>query len=249
MHISMGINMVTKVDLEFTAREANKAVKRRDLVIVIDVLRSCSTIINLLAKGAKSTIPTATLREARDLRKEHPDYVLFGERKGLKPEGFDFGNSPTGFSAQDVHRRNIILTTTSGTLAMTRCRSAEWVLLGSFLNTELVAREARRIALNRRINISFVLSGDKGEFSLEDFICAGAIAEKFQGETLSDKVQAAVLGFRQARGNLCENVMKSQHARHLVSMGFVKDIEFSCRLDSISIVPEYRNGKIVPLEQ
>jgi 2-phosphosulfolactate phosphatase len=123
------------------------------------------------------------------------------------------------------------------------------VLLGSFLNAELVARKSWKIAQNHRLDISFVLSGDKGEFSLEDFICAGAIAEKFQGETLSDKVYAAVLGFKQARGNLCENVMKTQHARHLISMGFVKDVEFSCQLDSINIVPVYRNRKIVPLEQ
>lgn len=200
-------------------------------------------------KAHKSIAPTATLREARDIRKQHPNFLLFGERKGLKPKGFDFGNSPLGFSARDVQRKDIIITTTSGTLAITRCRSAEWVLLGSFLNAELVAREARRIALNRRVNVSFVLSGDKGEFSLEDFICAGAIAEKFQGETLSDKVHAAVLGFKHARGNLCENVMKTQHARHLLSMGFVKDIEFSCKLDSINIVPVYRNGKIVSLER
>jgi 2-phosphosulfolactate phosphatase len=245
----MGINMVPRVDLEFTAKEANKAVKRRDLIIVIDVLRSCSTIISLLAEGARSIIPAATLREANELRKQHPNYLLFGERKGRKPKGFDFGNSPLGFSAQDIQRKDIIITTTSGTLAITRCKSAEWVLLGSFLNAELVARKSWKIAQNHRLDISFVLSGDGGRFSLEDFVCAGAIAEKFQTEALSDKISAAVLGFKQMRDDLCENIFKTQHARHLVSMGFVKDVEFSCQLNSINIVPVYRNRKIVPLQQ
>lgn len=241
--------MVDKVDLEFTATEANEAVKRRDLIIVIDVLRCGSTIVNVLVKGAKSIIPTATLREARDLRKQHPDYLLFGERKGLTPKGFDFGNSPVGFSAQDVCRRNIILTTTSGTLAITRCKSAQWVLIGSILNVGSVAEKALEIANNHRINISFILSGDRGQFSLEDFICAGAIAEKFPEEALSDKVSAALLAFEHANDNLLGNIMKAQHAKHLIKMGLTKDVEFSCSLETLKIVPIYKNGKIMSLGQ
>ena len=239
--------MVATVNLEFTAKEANRAVERGDIVIIIDVLRSCSTITNLLTEGAKSVIPTETLHEAYRLHKRHPDYLLFGERKGRKPKGFDFGNSPSGFSSRDVQQKNIIITTTSGTLAINRCRRANWVLIGSLLNARPVARKAREIAEKRKLNISFVLFGDRGQFSLEDFICAGAIAERFHRETFSDEVSAAVLGFKQARSNLFENIMKAQHARHLISMGFVKDVEFSCQLDSINIIPMYRNGKIVPL--
>ncbi len=239
--------MVAKVDLEFTAREAIRAVERRDIIIIIDVLRSCSTIANLLAKSAKSITPTETLAEAYRLHEMHPEYLLFGERKGRRPKGFDFGNSPLGFSSSDVHEKKIIITTTSGTLAITRCRAAEWVLIGSFLNAAAVSKSVYDIAQHKGINISFVLSGDRGQFSLEDFICAGAIADKFSSEVLSDKVLAAVLGFRQARRSLLENIMRTQHARDLASMGFIKDVEFSSQLDRISITPAYKDGEIIPL--
>lgn len=237
------------IDLEFTAREASKAVDRRDLIIVIDVLRSCSTITSLLAEGAKSVVPTRTLREAYRFRRQHRDYLLFGERKGRKPRRFDFGNSPSGFTSRDVRQKNIVMTTTSGTLAITLCRPARWVLIGSLLNAGAVAREALRTSRDNGVNISFVLSGDRGQFSLEDFICAGAIAEGFQENAFSDKVSAAVFGFERARRNLLKNIKKAQHAKHLIDMGLEEDIAASCQLNSRNIVPVYKNGTIIEMRE
>ena len=42
--------MVINVNLEFVARDASKAVKRGDLVIVIDIPRASTSIIVALAK-------------------------------------------------------------------------------------------------------------------------------------------------------------------------------------------------------
>jgi len=39
-------------------------------------------------------------------------------------------------------------------------------------------------------------------------------------------------------------VMKSRHAGHLVKLGFEKDIDFSCKLNHLAIVPTYRDGKV-----
>jgi len=95
-----------------------------------------------------------------------------------------------------------------------------------------------------------VLSGEKGEFSFEDFICAGAITERFpRGKVYySDKALAALLAFKQAQDNLCKNVMKAEHAKHLMRIGFMRDIEFSCQLDILKIVPIYKDGKITAFE-
>ena len=237
--------MLLDVDLEFTAKDADKAVKRGDLIIVIDVLRSSTTIINALDNGVKSIIPTKSLKEAYKLHRQYPDYLLVGERRGRKPRGFDFGNSPLEFKSKEICGRNMIITTTSGTATLTRCRDAEWVLIGTFLNSKVIADRAFEIAESKRVNVSFVLAGEKGRFSLEDFICAGAIGANFLKSkvSFSDKTLAAVLAFEQTKNNLHESIMKTQHAKHLTKLGFKNDVEFACQLNVSTIIPAYKAGK------
>lgn len=242
--------MSARVDVEFAAKDAPKAVNRGDLIIAVDVLRSSSSIVNALANGAKAVIPTETLKEAYELHEQHPDYLLAGERKGRKPKGFDLGNSPLEFVRDVVGGKTVSMTTTSGTAALVRCRKAEHVLVGAFLNVEAVAGKTAEIAQRKGLNISFVLAGEKGLFSLEDFLCAGAIASKFpsSGLELSDKTLAAVFAFEHVKDALSEYVVKSRHARHLVELGFERDVVFSCGLDRFGIVPFYQRGKVTLMQ-
>jgi len=242
--------MPVKIDVEFSAKDAPKAVKRGDLIIVVDVLRCSSSIVNALANGVKAVIPTETLKEAYKLREQHPDYLLAGERKGHKPKGFDLGNSPLEFARDVVGGKTMIMTTTSGTAALVRCRKAEHVLVGAFLNAAAVANKAMKIARKKRVNVTFVLAGEKGLFSLEDFISAGAIASKFPYGRLelSDKTLAAVFAFERVKDALCEYVVKSRHAKHLVELGSEKDVVFSCKLDRFGVVPVYQHGKVTLMQ-
>jgi 2-phosphosulfolactate phosphatase len=243
--------VVIQADVELRARDAGKAVGRGDLIIVIDALRSGTSILNALTNGAEAVVPAVTLKEAYELRGHHPEYILAGERGGHKPTGFDLGNSPLEFTRERVEGKTLVITTTSGTTALVRSKAAKWVLVGGFLNALAAARKAEQIAARETIGVSFVLSGEKGKFSLEDFLCAGAIAKGFAtGKAhYSDKVQAALLAFKQAENDLIGNVMKAKHAEHLVQQGFKGDVDFSCRLNVFRTVPMYADGKITLHQQ
>ena len=243
-------NVTVRANVELAAKDASRAVKQRDLIIVVDVLRCSSSIVNAFANGVETVIPTESLKEAFALREQHSDYLLAGERRGRKLRGFDFGNSPLEFAQEAVDGRALIMTTTSGTGALVRCRGAEHVLVGAFLNAGAVAKKAAEIAQSRGANVSFVLAGEKGLFSLEDFLCAGAIATGFSSGSfsLSDEALAAVFGFECVKDALCESVKKSRHAKHLVELGFERDIEFSCMLNRFDLVPIYRNGKVTLMQ-
>jgi 2-phosphosulfolactate phosphatase len=160
--------------------------------------------------------------------------------------GFDFGNSPMEFARERVNGKCLVMTTTSGTVALARSQRATRVLVGAFLNARAVAGKAEAMAAREKTGVSFVLAGEKGRFSLEDFLCAGAIAEGFTASRVcfSDKVQAALLAFRQAESDLPGSVMKADHAKHLVGLGFRGDIDFSCQLNVLHGVPIYSHGKI-----
>jgi len=241
--------VVVQVDLELRARDAGKAVGRGDLIIVIDALRSGTCILNALVNGALAAVPAMTLKEAFKLRGQHPDYLLGGERGGKKPVGFDLGNSPLEFTRERVYGKILVITTTSGTAALVRSRAARWVLVGAFLNAGAVAGKAEEIAAMEAIGVSFVLAGEKGRFSLEDFLCAGAIAKGFAVDNVhfSDKVEAALLAFKQAEKDLTGSVLKAEHAEHLVKQGFEEDVDFSCKLNVLRTVPIYARGKITLL--
>jgi 2-phosphosulfolactate phosphatase len=238
--------MVVKVNLELAARDTVRAVKRKGIIVVIDVLRCTSSILNAFANGAREVIPAKTLNEAYQMQKQHSDYLLAGERGGLRPRGFDLGNSPLEFTEPNVCGRTLIFTTTGGTQTLIRAKSASWVLVGAFLNARSVGLKALNMAHAKMLDVSLVPSCRKERFSLEDFICAGAVVDKFPLEDieLSDAAIASLLAFTQAKGKLFETVMLSEHARHLVQLGFRTDVEFSCQLDLFNIVPIYRNGVI-----
>jgi len=174
---------------------------------------------------------------------------LAGERRGFKPKGFDLGNSPLQFTPEKVKNKLIILTTTSGAKAISLAKNGRWVFIGALLNVEAVAKEALKIAERERRRISLLLAGKEGEFSLEDFLCAGAVIENLPKKNvgLSDAALAAALAFRQARESLISIIRQGSHAQYLKSMGLEEDIKFCSQINIFSTVPVLKDGVIVPL--
>jgi len=244
-----GDDRVVRVYLELVARDAGRAIKRGDVVVVVDVLRCTSSIITALANGARRVLPLRTVEEARRIHEDNPSYILAGERRGVKPEGFALGNSPLAFTEERVSGRDIILTTTSGTETLLRARGGRYVLVGALLNARFVAEIAFEIAEKEGCGISLVLSGKRGSFSLEDFLGAGAIIEGLPkgGIEYSDAAYASSLVFKKARGSLTTIIQRGNHAKALKSLGFEKDVVFCSQLNKYKIVPILKGGVIVPL--
>ena len=237
-----------EVNIEFFARNTRMAVLRGDVVVVMDVLRCSSSIIAALAQGATAIVPVKTVREAREVHQANPEFILAGEREGVKPLGFDYGNSPSVFFHAELESRSLILTTTSGTAALSEAKGAKYVLVGAFLNAKSVAESALKIAEKEKCGITLALSGKKGSFSLEDFLGAGAIQSSFPSSThLSDAAQAALIAFHGAKNRLYDTIKNGNHAKYLINIGFGDDVEFCSQVDKFSIVPSLQDNKITPL--
>jgi 2-phosphosulfolactate phosphatase len=234
--------------LGFSVVDAAKAAERKDAIIIVDVLRCSSNIISLLAKGAKEIFIAKSLKEARRLHKELKNSILVGERGGVKPKGFHFGNSPLEFTEEDVKERRVILTTTSGAKAIYASKNSDLVFIGAFLNAKFISKAVFEKAEGR--DISLIASGKKGEFSLEDFLCCGAIASELISLGINeadDGVKAAVLAWREASKNLKEAIKEGNHAKYLTEKGFERDIDFCIFLNALDIIPIYKNGVVYKL--
>ncbi|MEM2936000.1 MAG: 2-phosphosulfolactate phosphatase, partial [Candidatus Bathyarchaeia archaeon] len=149
-----------------------------------------------------------------------------------------------------VKNKLIILTTTSGAKAISLAKNGRWVFIGALLNVETVAKEALKMAERERRGISLLLAGKEGSFSLEDFICAGAVIENLPKKNveLSDAALAAALAFRQAQGSLSSVIRQGSHAQYLKSIGLEEDVEFCSQINIFPTVPVLKDEVIVPFE-
>jgi 2-phosphosulfolactate phosphatase len=217
------------------------------VVVVIDILRATSVMVQALSQGAREIIPVKTVEEAFQLAKTFPSNttLLGGERGSRKIEGFDLGNSPREYQSEKVRDKRLILTTTNGTKAFHAVSSGKNVLVGSLLNLSAVAE--RCFELDRDLLI--YPSGDEGNFSLEDTVCGGMLIDRIikkrgKSLTLTDASRSAHILFQKFEANLVEPFYLSQHGRDLVGRGFEEDLPFCAQMDTTNLVPVFKDGVI-----
>jgi 2-phosphosulfolactate phosphatase len=142
-----------------------------DVVVLIDVLRTC-TVAPILFENGLQTLHLATrIKLARAFAAER-GALLLGERKGLPPEGFNFGNSPAHLRQKPM-RGEAVLVSENAPAALTLLTGAEHVLLGSLYNAEAVARRALELSGGRMFLVGCGLWGQQ---DLDDALAAGFLA-------------------------------------------------------------------------
>ena len=171
--------------------------------------------------------------------------LLGGERGSRKIEGFGLGNSPREYQGEKVRGKRLILTTTNGTKAFHAVSSGKKVLVGSFLNITAVAE--RCFELNQDLFI--YLSGDEGNFSLEDTVCGGMLIDRIikkggKSFLLTDASHSAHILFQKFEANIAESFTLSQHGRGLVDRGFEEDLPYCAQVDMTNLVPVFKGGVI-----
>jgi 2-phosphosulfolactate phosphatase len=212
-------------------------------VVVFDVLRATSSMITGLAHGVSCFLPVKTLEEARIRKAQSPDLLLAGERNGVPPSGFDLGNSPAEF--KNVRGRQIIITTTNGTAALEKVRSAKMVLLGSLLNLTTLA-EFIQSSSPRHLLLVCAGTGDK--FSLEDAIGAGALLSNLKRTDYSDAASMVHALYGQVSGDLEGCLCNSQNGQALLAIGKGEDVRECSRLSVYNVIGMMRGGAVVRAE-
>jgi len=216
-------------------------------VVVVDVLRASSTIVQACESGVERIIPVATVEEAAKLLStlERKKTLLGGEREGLPIDGFDLGNSPLEYTSKAVRGKTLIFTTSNGTLAITRSSSAKEIALGCFLNLSAVVTH---VISSRAKKVAVLCAGDLGRLSLEDFVCAGHVVDRIVDGTRASTVlndgAVAARALARARGDAGEVLRSSSHGRRLAELGFEQDLEFCSRIDRYATVPIVEDGRI-----
>jgi 2-phosphosulfolactate phosphatase len=211
------------VDVAFT----RAGVRRADAAVVIDVLRATSTATQALDSGYRRVICVESIERAEMLRA--PGRVLAGERRCIKPPGFDQGNSP--LEATVRRGEELVLATTNGAPTIVAAsRHASAVLLACMLNLEAVVAALLAGLDPSSREVQIVCSGTDGALALEDTYVAGRLSAALPGPR-TDAAKAAEAVARAYERPLTA-LEQSADAAMLRQVGLSGDIAY-CALESI----------------
>lgn len=241
------------IDVILYAEEASGERVQHKNVVVIDVFRATTVIITALKNGAKRVIPVTGVNDAFELKKrlsENGDNpVLGGERQGVIIEGFDKGNSPSSYANNTIKGKTIIFTTTNGTKAINNSRSAASIYVGAFINMKAVCDKISDMGKD----IVLVCAGREGRFTLEDFLCAGAmisyISTKIEDIKLSDVARVALEQYEHNKQELKNTLSVTTHYNFMLSLGLDDDIDDCLQENSCDIVPYLDSGYNIVIQQ
>jgi 2-phosphosulfolactate phosphatase len=172
--------------------------RARGIVVIVDVLRAYTTAAVALSRGASKIVLVAEVEEALALRSYGVGELCMGEVGGMRPEGFDFGNSPSQLSRADVQGKTIIQSTRAGTVGMNAAEEADQLYGGSFAvasaTVEAISRHAPPL-------VTIVAMGSEGRIRTdEDEQCVLYLRNLLLGVTPDhDSVRSLMLAGSEAR--------------------------------------------------
>jgi len=235
-----------KIDLYVTPAGTERALLEGRSVVVVDVLRTSTTIATALANGAAKVIPVESVEEATRLAHtlDAKTRLLCGERDGRKVSGFDLGNSPREYTRERVEGKTLVFASTNASPLMAGPLAGHEQRLLGYVNVTAVAESLRR----EKADVAVICAGRNGRFSLEDAACSGALARRLAaiivGLTLNDSAEMAA-EYDRIHGHDPESILRrSEHGRYLIELGFEEDLPICAAVDQVPLVPFLKDGRM-----
>ena len=218
--------------------------KAPECAIAVDVLRATSTIATVLAAGGEAVQVFSDLDRLIEVSEEWPaeKRLRAGERGGAKVAGFELGNSPLDCTPELVQGRRLFISTTNGTRALQRVQDSPNLLAAALINRAAVVQ----FLLDKQPETVWIVgSGWEGSFSLEDTVCAGAIAHSILQQTElspeelagNDEVISAIALYSQWQDNLLGLLHQASHGQRLLRLDCQEDLKYCSQTDILDVLP------------
>jgi 2-phosphosulfolactate phosphatase len=224
--------------------ELTPADKVPDCAIAIDVLRATTTIATALNAGAEAVQAFSDIEKLLQVSEQWPSdkRLRAGERGGAAVSGCDMGNSPLDCTPERVQGRRLFISTTNGTRALQRVQDAPVVLAAALVNRQAVVKY---VLAQQPETLWLLGSGWEGSFSLEDTVCAGAIAHSLLEQlncpldelAANDEVIGAIALYSQWKDQLLEMFHHASHGKRLLRLDCHEDLKYCAQTDILDVLP------------
>lgn len=233
------------IDVCHTPQAYNLFHKENAIVVVIDIFRATSAIVTAFYNGVSKMVPVASVEEAREYQRN--GYMAAAERDGEVIEGFELGNSPFGYMNNKVKGKIIAISTTNGTQAIEASRRASKILVGSFLNIDVLCE----YLMAQKKDVVLLCAGWKNKFNLEDTVFAGAVVEKLTSngnfQVDCDSAISARHLYNLAKHNLFDFLSDSSHRKRLAKLDLERDIKYCLTPNQCPVIPVMEGKYLVKL--
>ena len=215
------------------------------IVVVVDIFRATSTMVAALANGISEIKTCADLEECRAMASL--GYLIAGERNGITAEGFQLGNSPLAYLSQNYQNQKLAMTTTNGTLAISKSTGADEILIGAFPNLQATVGYIQ----SRDKDVLIHCAGWKGKFNLEDSLYAGALVKALEAtHEAEDDAAIAMKSLYEKEGHDLKGFLsQASHAKRLQNHNIDSDIDFCLTPDLFSLVGKIENENLVAFDK
>ncbi len=188
--------------------------------VIIDVLRTATTICTLLAKGERNIVVCPDVKTAERLKSAYPAFEVMTE---LPFTGAHEDDSPH-LAEKLAPQTPVLLVSNDTGRALQQVRRASAVLLGGFCNFRSLVQQAQGIGKDILLVPATIFSGQQNE---EDMLCAQAFKEFVEKISQPGK-------FIEELQTTVRLVEFSEHGPKTA----VKDLELALTLNEFSVVPQ-----------
>ncbi len=215
-----------------------------DCAIAIDVLRATTTIATALNAGAEAVQAFSDMEKLMQVSEQWPPEkrLRAGERGGSMVAGSDLGNSPLACTPELVKGKRLFISTTNGTRALQCVQNAPVVLAAALVNRQAVVQY---VLAQQPETLWLVGSGWEGSFSLEDTVCAGAIAHSLLEKLNTpldelagnDEAIGAIALYEQWKDRLLKLFHHASHGKRLLRLDCHEDLNYCAQTDILDVLP------------
>ncbi|HHT04265.1 MAG TPA: 2-phosphosulfolactate phosphatase [Bacteroidales bacterium] len=222
-----------------------RQIKENYIIVIADILRATTSICTAFKWGVRSMIPVRTVQEARDYKEK--GYIVAGERIEETFEFADFGNGALEFMNDKIKDKDIVHSTTNGTVAITMAKQAEpnEILIGAFSNITSLSD----YLLKKEENVLIFCSGWKNSFCIEDTVFAGALLERIieKGGYINhnDSAYSSIDLWSKTKDKLMEQMQsKASHMNRLKKYKMDDVFPYTYTFDTCNVVPKLYNDRL-----
>ncbi len=147
-----------------------------DNIVVVDVLRSATTVCQLFQRGKTDVLVFEDQSKAVEFKNAHPNFEVYSELDF--PDGYEHADNSTFMASKASASSPALLVTTAGTKAVFGARRACQIFMGGFCNFYALATLLKSMSRDVLL-VPSALFGHPDD--VEDFMCVSALKDFIQG--------------------------------------------------------------------
>ncbi len=229
-----------------------RAALRRDIVVVVDVLRFSTAAVTAVEHGAL-IYPCAPTDDAADLARR-----VGAEVASYRPDPtatHPYSLSPVGYDRIPRGTR-IVLPSPNGAACVRAARDAPYLLVGALVNAQAVGAAVSALMAKTSLAATIIACGERWpatadedglRVAVEDYLGAGAILSYMRLDK-SPEARVCEATFRAIHDQLEDLLRESISGRELRHKGWDVDVERAAQLNLYQTVPILRQGRLEPFQ-